>query len=159
MGRALGLTTLNVGRRRLQAQGMQSAMRFIFKWCESDGQRDGCSLGLCTYSEAYRICRERRLLDGSLSAYEPTFRIALHERLPAPCSERHLRFAHTQICPMYYETRNRWGRVVTRVQARPQQCTRTFTTNTYTFTAGRTQRRQHYQPQPHTRKLDQNCVT
>ena len=105
------------------------------------------------------MCVHRGLYEGTLHAYEPTFNVLLHkgEGLPGP-RRIHIRKRPIECAPLYFETRNRWGRVVTRVQARPSQYG-DLSDICIVMRGETSSRRMHYQPLPHVRAQDATCVT
>ena len=143
-----------------QHAAQQPRTRFmLFKW-QFKSRNGDCTAYLgpkCAYEEAYRLCVHRGLYEGTLYAYEPTFGVLLHKDLPGP-KRIHIRKRRIECALLYFETRNRWGRVVTRVQARPSQdCD---LSDICIVVRGQTgSRRMHYQPLPQVRGEDATCVT
>ena len=131
----------------------------LFKW-QFKSRNGDCNTYLgpkCAYEKAYELCIHRNLYEGTLHAYEPTFGVLLHKDLPGP---RRLVIpkALVRLPVLMYETRNRWGRVVTRVQARPSQdCD--LSEMRIVMRGGTSRRRLHYQPLPLVRADDAICVT
>lgn len=152
--------TFSLGRlsRRLARQHFKQRF-MLFKW-QFKSRNGDCITYLgpkCAYEKAYQLCIHRNLYEGTLHAYEPTFHILLHKDLPAP-TRMVIPKARVRLPVFMHETRNRWGRVVTRVQARPSQdCD--LSKMCILMRGGTNRRRLHYQPLPLVRADDRICVT
>ena len=91
---------------------MQEGLNYAWRFCS-----DGEYLLTGTYCSAFREARRRERYDESLAAFDTVSNAEFFVRAGPPPRARgaRLRAPHVR----FIEDRNRWGRVITRVQLRP----------------------------------------